>query len=810
MYESFFGLKGHPFKLSPDPGFFYASSTHAKGMAYLHYGLQQGEGFVVVTGMPGTGKTTLLNLLTRDLSSKHFVVIKLGNTLLSIDDLFSTIAHLLGLKSPGNNRVGLLEELELHLQQLMRAGKHVLLLIDEAHNLSPRILEELRLLSNFQYRDKYTLQIFLLGQFQLEETLNLPEMVQLRQRVLVSHRLTSISQKEVGEYIIHRLMTAGWKGTPGFTGEAFRLIHHYTEGVPRQINTLTNRILLYVYLEENKYIDEQVVNEVIKELAAEPASYVYGRTFSDVDTSGKMNGSSKMWVRQEVEHNRQESSSEFFEPRDRVVSWPVSPLTYHQIDNRFPVDRSYPNAMKVPLSLVADVKSKNTPSTNQFKPVELKIVGSNGDEEKSNYSKSDETTNEMTEKKDSLTEETVFPEKAIMLNHEVDQKENMNTGTYVQNKLCRNRILRLSAIYSSICIFVIIVFFISEWFYVKIEVKEEVSQIVNKEDNHIASINQKEIKLTEVFNSSGFMVHEKSIPVDLGVGITEPISDLVENENIIKDKSQGVVGDDSVMTNTKQIILVNKENIARQHQSTINEGFSSKSLLAKESIIDGEDDSHKIKMDKVEEKSIKKISDGQIQLSESIVAAIGEQRELAEPSAAVTIRKVTETTETTETIETSHSQMLTKSEKIAEDISPALSEDIIRGSLQNKHTMLGELIKKFEVSYNEGNIEKFFSLFSSDVESNDVEGIRQLKREYKKLFSVTDSRLIAINDFLWDFDSGGEMDADYVINGDGGFQLTIVERGRSKPVFYTGGITLSVDMDAPRPVITKIFYVYNQ
>jgi general secretion pathway protein A len=283
MYQSFYGLTAKPFQLRPDPNFFYGSKGHKRAMAYLEYGLSQGEGFIVITGEVGAGKTTLVRNLFRKLASDNIVAAQIVNTHLNSDDTLRMVASAFGLPYENASKASLLTRLEQFLRECDQQGKRVLLVVDEAQNLLPQTVEELRMLSNFQTNEKSLIQTFLLGQPEFRKTLHGQDMLQLRQRVIATYHLGPIDAAETRAYIEHRLMTAGWKGDPAFTEDAFAAIHTYSGGIPRKINTLCDRLLLMGFLEELHEFTAAQVGEVVVDIQEEfavPASEMINPAFS--------------------------------------------------------------------------------------------------------------------------------------------------------------------------------------------------------------------------------------------------------------------------------------------------------------------------------------------------------------------------------------------------------------------------------------------------------------------------------------------------------------------------------------------------
>lgn len=271
MYEAFYNLSTKPFSLSPDPRFFFGSSGHKRAMSYLRYGISQGEGFIVITGGIGTGKTTLVRNLFAELDKESIIAAQLVSTNLTPDELIKMVSAAFGLPYEGLAKVSLLQQLETFLRRAEAQGKRVLLVVDEAQNLPAETVEELRMLSNFQGENRSLIQSFLLGQDEFRHTIQSPGMEQLRQRIIASCHLSPLNKDEVRSYIEHRLKEVGWSSRPVITDIAFEFIHKYTGGVPRRINVFCDRLLLYGYLEELIVFNPKVVTLVADELAAESA-----------------------------------------------------------------------------------------------------------------------------------------------------------------------------------------------------------------------------------------------------------------------------------------------------------------------------------------------------------------------------------------------------------------------------------------------------------------------------------------------------------------------------------------------------------
>jgi putative secretion ATPase (PEP-CTERM system associated) len=289
MYDGFYNLNKKPFQLNADSEFFFNSSVHKRALSYMHYGLAQGEGFVVVTGKPGTGKTMLVKELVSHLSKDDITLGIMVSSQVGASDLLKIISATFGLPYDDEDKATLLNNIEKFFAKQALAGKRVLMIVDEAQNLPKDALEELRMLSNFEQGGKSPLQIFLVGQPQLSKTLFLPEMEQLRQRVVASCQLKALNEEETKDYILFRLQKAGWQGTPQFDDEVFNAIRNYAKGIPRRINTLCERVLLFGYLDELTVIPLNAINKVIADIEEE-ASLVTDEFHDIADSAIMSNG----------------------------------------------------------------------------------------------------------------------------------------------------------------------------------------------------------------------------------------------------------------------------------------------------------------------------------------------------------------------------------------------------------------------------------------------------------------------------------------------------------------------------------------
>lgn len=286
MYEDFYNLSGKPFQLTPDQRFFFNSKVHNRAMAYLRYGLEQGEGFIVITGAVGTGKTMLVRNLFNELDEKKVMAAQLVTTQVEPDDMLRMVCASFGLAHEGLNKATMLHNLEAIASARYAEGKRVLLVVDEAQNLPARSVEELRMLSNFQRGGKSLFQSFLLGQEEFKRTLERPGMEQVRQRIIASYHLSALGLEETQKYIEFRLEQVGWKGDPEFEKATFKGILEFTGGVPRRINTLCDRLMLFGCLEELHALGAKDLAGVTQEMGQEVSAHNAKEKILHVETRG--------------------------------------------------------------------------------------------------------------------------------------------------------------------------------------------------------------------------------------------------------------------------------------------------------------------------------------------------------------------------------------------------------------------------------------------------------------------------------------------------------------------------------------------
>lgn len=750
MYETFFGLKDRPFQLSPDPSFFYASKTHSKGLAYLHYGIKKGEGFVVVTGIPGTGKTTLLNTLISELPKERFLVVKLSNTLLTTLDMLHAISRLFGLNTNANSKVELLHELERHLLQQARMGKYVLLLIDEAHNLTVELLEELRLLSNFQFHDNYYMQIFLLGQQQLEDTLNLPEMMQLRQRVLVSHHLQPINRNEIGEYIEHRLKASGWTGTPEFTREALILMHHYAEGIPRQINTLADRVMLFAYLEEQHVINRDTIESVIDELKLEPASYVQGRTFPEIELNDN----------QEVTRNQQEFD---FDKKPRDLDVVATSQALKTAFNDVEEERE-----TVATNIVAWPPASSRIDAPSMAPSIKASVhtfsGNNGlaEELNNHYISAEEPVVDI----DVAEEKKQFESGSQFEDSEVVED---STAEGMQNK---PTVFDRRVLFIGLCSVVLLLVVMGTWDDgVPVEPQEKTAN-----ESTVSFDLDPQVAVSDTLDS---VDANEDVVVEVEPTIVETETEMqdqpFENEYALENVAP---------TKPVEVVLAEKVKKPKPWQNIVEQKveFSHFEKKAENLSTPGPQVEEALKppgeierVDLVPKKPKKALAGVSKQIVPSDVIA----------EVAMVVPKKTSAVQEKSTVVV-----------VPVDAETAIEENGLQQSA------IDDLLRRFRDSYQTGDVGIFSSIFSSNVKSNDLEGREDLMNEYTRLFDFTDERYIDISQLSWERENN-------TTQGKGGFKISVREKGANKAIEYSGNIDIVIEGSEKGAKITKIYYSYN-
>jgi len=370
MYESFYGLTSKPFQLNPDPTFYFGSKQHRRATAYLEYGLHQNEGFIVVTGEVGAGKTTIVRGLLNKLDSTKVVAAQLVSTQLDAEDTLRMVAAAFGVRTKDLGKSDVLLALEAFLVDVTRQGKRCLLIVDEAQNLTPRAVEELRMLSNFQFETHALLQSFLIGQPEFRGIMQSPHMQQLRQRVIAACHIGPMDQGETQAYIEHRLKCAGYTSVSLFDSAAYVAVFRASGGIPRRINALCDRLLLSGFLAGKKEFSLGDVEDVAKEINEETLAPAFF-----AKDSGGVAGADAGGARLtdscilDIDLSRLELASSTADEASRVIADLKSGMTEQRIArlerSMIRIERSSAATLTLLQQLVTAVRARQSEKENQ-------------------------------------------------------------------------------------------------------------------------------------------------------------------------------------------------------------------------------------------------------------------------------------------------------------------------------------------------------------------------------------------------------------------------------------------------------------
>jgi len=270
MYQEYYNFTGKPFQLIPDVNCLFASRGHMQALSYFNYGLEQGEGFVTVTGEIGAGKTTLIQALLAELEDKSVIVRTMVAANLDSTAILEMIASVFSLDYKNLSKVALLKLIENHFLECREQGNRILLVVDEAQTLNADALEELRILSNLEQNGRAVMQVFLVGQAELRTTILSKEFEHLRQRIIASYHLDPLNEAETRDYVNYRLESVGWdKKNPSISREVYAELYRWSDGIPRRINLLCDRLFVYGYLEEKSKLNKKDISIVVADMNKE-------------------------------------------------------------------------------------------------------------------------------------------------------------------------------------------------------------------------------------------------------------------------------------------------------------------------------------------------------------------------------------------------------------------------------------------------------------------------------------------------------------------------------------------------------------
>jgi len=836
MYTEYYGLNTQPFRLTPDPFFFFNSTTHKSALAYLRYGMQLGEGFIVVTGAAGTGKTTLSLALLGSLSRSDMVIGELVTTQLQDEDLLRSIASAFKLDSRGT-KAELIRCLQDFFSARVRGGKKVLLVVDEAHNLPQISFEELRMLSNFHRGPHALLQCILLGQQPLRDILAQSNMEQLQQRVIASHHLYPLSAIETREYILHRLQQAGWRGDPGFTAESVHRIYQYTQGIPRLINMFCNRILLFGYIEEKHQIDAGATIQVYNEWKHEfghigSVESAQQAQFSEINTAGitqehvtlrravgadspsyskpSSAGDNKVVAmsRPDVRDHNSGNNSSTVVRHDGSVTSPSMDKFVGMVINRHGVD-NYHTALsdRIFENILRLFSEKNTTSA-PFPPAL------------------------------SVKSTLIIPLAVLVLallimtmlfpvNNSGPEISSTRGGDQISGKADQSsEELKWTKSFESV----------KPGLPVLADEQAQVQESTQQPDQHDVSTAGIKNTLPITLNmtkENTVLPQEKSLQkINTKKKTESEFSALItEPENSLIDKTV------ENNANTK-----NDVNLREQHNNITVMDLKEKGKVKPEpkSIVHNKNPTHKGKKvvkkagsAVIVSKKVKSLSSGPAGLTRSGTknnmienspkmvkntdakvlheADISNRHDKNEPAiksktTLVTITPQTSPAETPKGLSAGLPEQPASGEAKASVVSSATNTKKIAehsNRLPISEERLLSLMDIFRWAYDVGDLDTLVELFSSDVHSDEGVNRQDIENSYQRLFNVTDERHLVLNDLQWS--SAGDA-----VRGEGKFTVSVKERGRNWVSSYRGKITLRVVKHDNQLLITVLHHNYTR
>ena len=861
MYESFYNLTEPPFRLTPDPRFYFSSATHKRALTHLRFGFHQREGFVVITGKPGTGKTELMLHLLEGLPHDRITYGKIVTSNLDANEILQQVAAAFQIPAHGLKKGILLKKLEDVFLQHVRENKRLVLIVDEAHKLSVNSLNELQMLTNFQLSGKAALQCFLSGHDSLKLNLHNPELLHLKQRVITSTFLMPLEKQETQEYIEHRLRCVGWEGDPKFNLSAYTLIHDTTEGIPRQINALCNRILLRAYAEQKHYIDESMVSRAIDDVASEPlaANLPYQQVLSESNGIESYQQSSGGGLHQPV-------SDQFFRNEEMVAHEVVNEQTtypyYNDQDETLPL----PSVVnEIAHSATGDSVTHDTSwsvvhDSTEFRENRGERASDTppfdaGQTHARSDDADDEILDEVRKMSDALSNfhnETASESSNLNISELDSDSESDNAENY-STEFTREKSTRAWAAptaYGSVAL-LLMAGGLYLWFN---QFSNNVSgpELVENstDDSFVATIKD---MLPEDRNANSPLATDSTLDESsglAGIDIT-PKQESVTNQDdlvaMVNDEvaseqwDSGALGGQFLKERAEQSPEPAEEQIAKNDtpllETNTNTIPSKSDEQQKQSVsIAQTEDAVEPKGKTTEKKGI---------AAASVVAAA----KVNKPSAdTVTNKKAAPTTPVAKksatvaaaTVPKQPDESKRQSPSDADQqpmppavktkpldadksvatadtaapiassgnvvvINPAQVEAVVESSRSNADidkAQLNELLAKLTTAYENGNLNQLLSVLAKDVRSNDGATRRDLKNGYRKLFNITDMRQMTISSVNWSKDK-------QIIHGEGEFELRVREKGADKITWYGGIISLEVDDREEGAVITRLNYDYK-
>jgi len=762
MYEAHFNLKSQPFRLNPDAHFFYASKKHDKALSYLEFGLKQGEGFLVVTGDPGTGKTLLLQILEKELGPQYLISRVNPTTKLTAIGLLKLIAIGFGMRKIADDKITLLNQLNGFFNKNFNTYRHGLILIDESHHLSADVLEELRLLTNFQRRGIYKLQCFLIGQSSLRETLADPALHQLSQRIVAACHLHPLDKFETQEYIQTRLAYAGYPHRVLFSNASVSVIYNFTQGVPRRINRVCDRALLRAAVNEQAKISEDCVCEVIEELSGEMESefaIVANRSFE----------------------------FDFSDPN------PVSPIKNVIALSDFGAKHKNLSGYRQPLSSANMSLALGDLATESAMVGDIGILGNRsiGTDEVNNRDSKSHTNIQDQERLTSLfnksqtkiaskkqKEKNVsdkYYKRGLTVVPNIMQKMLRDYRYYLNQNIPAAMTLKRTGLAALATILIV---FLGLWINNNVSTTSPYSQEGVLSGSALTKVVA--TKSAAIASSSDELAIDdlKIFPESLAPSIqraeiAEELAFKVDSNN--RDSEPPLPSEPVIVLKSAPLSPVKTEKPEASFSMLNDQQAKTLTEHKEPSSAETNHDKHLV--------------DTESRVLPSLAPAI------LHPSVVITETQVApQPSLNTQTISTQ-----TEEKKITKDLLKKNATSKLNVILDSD---VDSVIDTYTSAYKDANLDKMANVLNKNIKTGNLSSKTLLIAEYAKLFNITEKRNINFSNIVWD--KKNELAV-----GKGRFAVSIIEKGRFSEKNFNGEFTLHLAKDDSEVSITEIYYVYD-
>lgn len=773
MYEAHFNLKSQPFRLNPDAHFFYASKKHDKALSYLEFGLKQGEGFLVVTGDPGTGKTLLLQILEKELGPQYLISRVNPTTKLTAIGLLKLIAIGFGMRKIADDKITLLNQLNGFFNKNFNTYRHGLIFIDESHHLSVDVLEELRLLTNFQRRGIYKLQCFLIGQSSLRETLADPALLQLSQRIVAACHLHPLDKFETQEYIQTRLAYAGYPHRVLFSNASVSVIYNFTQGVPRRINRVCDRALLRAAVNEQAKISEDCVCEVIEELSGEMESefaIVANRSFE----------------------------FDFSDPN------PVSPIKNVIALSDFGAKHKSLSGYRQPLSSANMSLALRDLATESAMYGDIGILGdrSIGTDEVNNRDSKSHTNIQDQERLTSLFNK---PQTKIALKKQKEKnvsdkyyKRGLTVVLNITQKLLRDHRYRLNQNMQAAmtlkrtglaALAIILIVFLGLWLNHNVSTTSPYSQEGVLSENALTKVVATKSAAIASSSDEPAIDNLKIFPESLAppsiqrAEIAEELAFKVDSNN----------RDSEPPLPSEPVIVLKQATLSQAKTEKPEASFSMLNDQQAKTLTEHKEPSS------AETNHDKHLVDTESRVLPSLAPAI------LQPSVVITETQVAPQPSTETQVAPQPSLNTQKISTQTEE--KEIAKDLLKKNATSKLNVIldsdvDSVIDTYTSAYKDANLDKMANVLNKNIKTDNLSSKTLLIAEYAKLFNITEKRNINFSNIVWD--KKNELAV-----GKGRFAVSIIEKGRFSEKNFNGEFTLYLAKDDSEVSITEIYYVYD-